>query len=92
MAPNGNGFTRGLLIGALVGAGVALLYAPKSGKELRAGLRNKRQGLAEEAHEFVEAAKSKASEKASSVAEEGSRLKGAVKAGADAYKEERGRS
>lgn len=35
---NGTGFTTGVLMGALVGAGVALLFAPKAGAELREDL------------------------------------------------------
>ena len=64
MAPNGKGFTRGLLIGGLLGAGVALLYAPKSGKDLRSdmgrkvtgwkkGMKKTSDGLLEEARETV---------------------------------------
>jgi gas vesicle protein len=34
----GTGFTMGLMAGAVVGAGVALLFAPKAGSELRENL------------------------------------------------------
>lgn len=35
---NGSSFTTGVLMGALVGAGAALLFAPKAGSELREDL------------------------------------------------------
>jgi len=35
---NGASFTTGVLMGALVGAGAALLFAPKAGSELREDL------------------------------------------------------
>lgn len=41
----GGGFLAGALIGVLVGAGVALLAAPKKGSELRGDLSTKYQGL-----------------------------------------------
>ncbi len=44
MAQNGNGFTKGLLIGGLVGAAIALLYAPKSGVDLRRHMGKKATG------------------------------------------------
>ena len=48
MTHAGNGFTkgfaRGLVIGGVVGAGVVLLYAPKSGKDLRRDLGRKVTG------------------------------------------------
>lgn len=34
-------FLRGLLLGGLVGAVAALLYAPKSGKEMRRDIKRK---------------------------------------------------
>ena len=34
----GSGFTTGVITGALVGAGLALLFAPKAGVELRSDL------------------------------------------------------
>ena len=127
MQQDNSGMLKGLIIGVLaggaVGALVALLYAPKSGKELRADIKEKADGLMEGAEEYLSAAKSKAGEivsdakkrsdqlitdakhkadslledadkiisdartKAAPLAGEGVRLKNAVKAGIDAYKE-----
>jgi gas vesicle protein len=132
MAPRDNQMVKGVMIGLLaggaIGAVLALLFAPKSGKELRAEIREKADDLVEGADQYVHAAKSKAGDivseakkrsdlllndakkkadtllsdadrilsdarqKAGTVVEEGSRLKSAVKAGVDAYKEERRRS
>ena len=122
------GFVVGVLTGGIIGAAIALLYAPKSGKELRADIKNKAGEIADEAEQYLTAAKHKAvdiinegkkksetlisdahkkaqsllddaekiltdaREKAGIVVEEGSRIKGAVKAGIDAYKDERSRS
>ncbi|MFI3260320.1 MAG: YtxH domain-containing protein [bacterium] len=47
MSKNGNGNGK-YVIGALVGASVALLFAPKSGKELRADLKNKMEEVIED--------------------------------------------
>ncbi|MCR8846304.1 YtxH domain-containing protein [Paenibacillus sp. SC116] len=44
---NGNNFARGLLIGGLVGAAAALLFAPKSGRELRQDISYKAQSVGE---------------------------------------------
>ena len=35
MSGNGDGFVAGMAVGALVGAGLALLFAPKAGSDLR---------------------------------------------------------
>jgi gas vesicle protein len=122
------GLIVGLLAGGAVGALVALLYAPKSGRELRADIKEKADDFMEGAEEYISAAKSRAGEivseakkrsdqlitdakrkadslledadkiisnardKAAPVVEEGSRIKSAVKAGLDAYKDERRRS
>lgn len=119
------GLVIGFLAGGAIGAALALLYAPKSGKELRADLRTKADDLMADADTYVEAAKARAGEivsearrrseslisdtkaKATSLIEdadkvlvdakqkagaEGSKIVGAVKAGIDAFKEERGRS
>lgn len=121
------GLFLGFLGGAAAGAILALLYAPKSGKDLRADLREKADDLLEEAEGHIATAKTKASaivteakkrsdllvtdatqkaqsliqdadkvisgarQKATHLAEEGGRLKDAVKAGVEAYKNERAR-
>lgn len=129
---NGNGMTKGLVIGLLaggaIGAIVALLYAPKSGKELRADIREKTDDLLEGAEEYLHVAKTRATDimseakrkseqliseakqkadsliedadkiisdarhKVEPIVEEGARVKEAVKAGVEAYKEERRKS
>jgi gas vesicle protein len=122
------GLVIGLLAGGAIGALLALLYAPKSGKELRAEIRGKADDLIEGAEGYMDAAKNRAGEivsearkrsdqlvtdakkkadsllsdadrvlsdvrqKGGAVAEEGSRLKSAVRAGVDAFKEERRKS
>jgi len=122
------GLVIGLLAGGAVGAILALLYAPKSGKELRAEIRERADEFREEADEYLTTARSKAGDivteakkrsenlisdakrkadsllvdaenvmkdvrqKSGPVAEEASRVKNAVKAGVDAFREERRRS
>ncbi len=58
----GKGLVIGLLAGGAIGAILALLYAPKSGKELRADIREKTDDLVGSAEEYLHAAKSKAGE------------------------------
>ena len=61
-----NGLGKGLIIGfftgSLVGAVVALLYAPKSGKELRGEIKEKSGEFFDEAEEYIEKAKTRASQ------------------------------
>jgi len=61
-----NGIGKGLLIGFLTGAAVgsivALLFAPKSGKELRQDIKNKSQELVDDAEQYLANAKDKASQ------------------------------
>lgn len=45
--PSGASFMLGILTGAFVGAGVALLFAPKSGEEVRQQLGEQYRGLAD---------------------------------------------
>lgn len=60
----GGNFRKGLLIGLLtggaLGAVLALLYAPKSGKELRRDIRNKADEYMDEAEKYIADAKDKA--------------------------------
>ena len=66
MANEDNGMGKGLLIGFLTGAAVgsiiALLYAPKSGKELRTDIKNKSQEFIDDAEGYLTNAKEKASQ------------------------------
>ena len=60
---SGNSFLTGLLAGAAIGGIIALLYAPKSGKETREQLKNKFTELEKE----LENLKVKASQKTGQV-------------------------
>src|ERR1035437_8699423 len=96
---NENGYVKGLFIGFLaggaIGALVALLYAPKSGKELRYDIKNKTDEYYDETEKFIADAKVKAKSKTGSIVSTGkevvdgetAKLKTAFKAGVNAYKE-----
>jgi len=59
-----NNLSKGLLIGFLtggiVGAAIALLYAPKSGKELRQDIKVKADEFRDDADKYIDVAKEKA--------------------------------
>ena len=59
-APAGDrsSFLTGLVIGAAVGAGLALLFAPASGEETRRIVRKRSRALARDAREGIEALRS----------------------------------
>lgn len=119
---NAKGFLLGLLAGGVIGGMAALLYAPKSGKDLRKDITKKRKELTKDAEEYIGSAKEKASEIISDgrkraedlvsealkkagnlgtgaeklymqgkefVSGEAGKLKDAVKAGVDTFREER---
>ncbi len=122
------GFIFGLLAGSAIGALLALLYAPKSGRELRADLKAKTDELMDNAESIMQNTRVRAQEvasearkrseqvisdvktqadtllqdadrvlntakqRSSSIIEEGIKVKDAVKAGVDAYKQERNRT
>jgi gas vesicle protein len=52
--PSGSNFMLGILTGAFVGAAVALLFAPKTGNEMRAQLGEQYRGLADRVGEQTE--------------------------------------
>ena len=54
------GLLIGFLSGAVVGGIVALLYAPKSGKELRSDLRKRSEAIVEDVEEYLKDAQIKA--------------------------------
>jgi gas vesicle protein len=66
MANDENGMGKGLLVGFLTGAAVgsiiALLFAPKSGRELREEIKSKSQEFIDDADKYIANAKDKASD------------------------------
>jgi gas vesicle protein len=122
------GFLLGLLAGGAIGAALALLYAPKSGSELRSDIKKRTDDLVEDAEEYIQTAKNKAvdmindgkkradalivdarkraegllhdaekvlsgaKDKASGLTSEGEKIKDAMKAGVDAFRDERAKS
>ena len=56
------GLLLGLVTGGIVGAAIALLYAPKSGRELRSDIRLKKDELLDDTSEYLQIAKTKASD------------------------------
>ena len=81
------------LLGGVVGAGLALLFAPQSGRETRQKIKDLADDVKEKSAEYVNQAK----EKATSLVEDGkgyydekkSILKSAVEAGKEAYEKEK---
>jgi gas vesicle protein len=119
------GLVIGLLAGGVLGAVIALLYAPKPGKELRADIKNKAGEIMDDAEGYINVAKSKAvdiinegkkrsenlitearkraesllgdaekilSDAKERVGVEETKIKGAVRAGAEAYRGEKNKS
>jgi gas vesicle protein len=76
---SGMSVVTGLLVGGLIGAGVALLMAPRSGEETRAEIRDKameyRDRTRDVVNETVSQAKSKADELKDGVLEKADDLK-----------------
>lgn len=54
------GLILGFLTGGVVGAAVALLYAPKSGRELRADIKNRTDEFIDDTSEYMQIAREKA--------------------------------
>lgn len=59
---DGIGFVFGLMVGALVGASIAVILAPQSGAETRETLRSKAVDLQNKAHDLVAEMKDDADE------------------------------
>jgi gas vesicle protein len=83
------------LLGGLVGAGVALLLAPKSGRETRLRIRELADDVKEKADEYVDQTKSRvtaAVERSKGfVQDQKSIIASAVEAGKEAYEKEKER-
>ncbi len=58
----GKGLFWGFLAGSIVGGITALLFAPKSGKELRGEIMDKAEDFLDDAEQFMEKAKDRANE------------------------------
>ncbi|HCA42746.1 MAG TPA: gas vesicle protein [Bacteroidetes bacterium] len=54
------GFLLGMLAGGVIGSVIALLYAPKSGRELRADIKLKKDEFLDDTSEFMDIAKERA--------------------------------
>lgn len=84
---------KGLLIGGLIGAAFALLYAPKSGEETREEIRHSAEELLEKAKCHYEETYRKieklAGQEKELVIGQKERLKKAIEAGVEAYKQEK---
>lgn len=57
---HGRGLLVGLLIGGSIGAVLGLLFAPKSGRELREDIRNKSDEYLDDAEKYIADARTKA--------------------------------
>ena len=89
-------YIKGFLIGGLIGAALGILYAPKSGKETREEICRTTQDLLDKAKAQYEDKRRKIEELANRekelLAESKRRLKKAVDAGVEAYKEEKAKT
>jgi len=59
---SGANFMLGVLTGAFVGAGIALLFAPKTGSEMRAQLGEQYRGIADRVGEQTQGLRNTASQ------------------------------
>jgi gas vesicle protein len=57
-----NGFVKGLLIGGLIGAAAAMLFAPMSGKSLRKKIGRKTDDILDDVNQYAQTGKEKAEE------------------------------
>ncbi len=74
--PGGGAFLAGLLMGAAIGAGLALLFAPKKGSELRGQLAESAKKARESARQAYTQAAQSASAAASRAVSEVDRIVG----------------
>lgn len=88
-------FVAGAAVGALVGAGVALLYAPHSGRRTRGKIRRRAEDLAERAEEKADHVREDARRAAEDVRraaeESGERLSESVERGVKDGRDRMGR-
>ncbi|MFQ6058271.1 MAG: YtxH domain-containing protein [Anaerolineae bacterium] len=71
----GKGFVAGAIVGGLIGVGAAILYAPRSGKDTQALLKDRAEAIKARVEAFdVEEAKARAQEQALELMEKGRAL------------------
>jgi gas vesicle protein len=80
---NGGGFVMGLLTGAVIGAGLGMLFAPKAGSELRNQLSDQAGALANQASDGYKKATESAAEWVDRGREVYGKAKSVVARGAD---------
>jgi gas vesicle protein len=68
----------GFIAGGLIGASLALLFAPAKGKRLRADIRRRAENILDDAEEYIDTAGGKASDVARTVRKESGQLLGGV--------------
>lgn len=89
-------YLKGFIVGGLIGAALGILYAPKSGKETRKEICHSAEELLEKAKEEYEETARKIERMVScrkeSLVEQKERLKKAVEAGVQTYKQEPSRT
>lgn len=71
---SGPSFVLGMLTGAFIGAGVALLFAPKSGNEIRQQLGEQYRGLAERVGETTQSLRDRVGETTENLRESATNL------------------
>ncbi|WJH34597.1 YtxH domain-containing protein [Paenibacillus aurantius] len=76
---NSKTFAVGALVGGVLGAVTALLFAPKSGKELRADLADQYQNVSDKTQELARSVGTSTSEWVDRAKEKGSAVIGEVK-------------
>lgn len=81
-------FLAGTLAGALIGAGLALLYAPKTGEETRKDIKDKVKKLKEEAELAKEKTLDKLAEVKKSAVTRAEDIKARAKKAASEFKKE----
>jgi len=69
-------FLIGIVLGGLIGAAVALLYAPQSGEETRAAIRERSIELKEQAMEQASALRDQAQQQVQSLQQQVTELQG----------------
>jgi gas vesicle protein len=83
--PTGASFALGIMAGAVIGAGVALLFAPKTGSEMRQQLGEQYRGLAERVGETTQGLRESAQQLKERGRESVQRLAGKVERTSTSY-------